>query len=152
MIEDFSLNNNSLKLLYANNKIIRTTANDTTGQMVINVKIRCFILLPLRPLTEAETEQVHKIMSACRLNPDEYLLISDKSKFMAWKDKDHIKEIIWMGLTPADWGLDVSLPAHTATTRASQTWIATFDIAELIHNKDAKSTLWKQALQPHFTT
>lgn len=150
MSEFFSINNNFLRLLYTNNKIISINSIPENQNERISAKIRCLVLLPIRPLADREVTQIEKIMLACKLETEQYKIVQDKMVFQELMKLDHIQDLIWMGLLPRDWGLTISLQPNMCTLIEQKTWIASSDIQELIHDQQAKSALWKQALQPHF--
>jgi len=101
-------------------------------------------------LTEAEREQLQKIMLACKLEADAYYVNDSPAVWLDFRQGEAIRKVILFGVKEQDFGLNITLPLHQPVDFDGRVWIKTLPVSGLMDNPKMKSALWQQALKPVF--
>lgn len=101
-------------------------------------------------LTDAEREQLVKILQACKLEDGAYYIIDTLEVWLDFRLTDAIHTVILFGVAEQDFGLNISLPLHQPVSFDGRTWIKTLPVSALMDNPKMKAALWQQALKPVF--
>ncbi len=140
---------NSFNLLYSKNEIIKLTDNKQKNISEQLLTIRTLIISEQPPSPE-EADQLAKILSACRLLPDQYCTIYLPVSWTQLRTYSNIQEVILFGVTEQLLDLPVLFAENKGVHFDERTWIKTAAIAVLMQSKELKNALWQNALKPHF--
>lgn len=95
-----------------------------------------------------------KMMQACKLSPDDYLVLQpDEENAVSWhslRDKTGAKTIVLLGLLPEDIGVSAMLMPHQVSRFGGANWIVTSSLQELNARPEIKRHLWQYGLKPVF--
>lgn len=146
-----SLNKSFLDVLFSEKKIITSNNGNQKNISEQLLTISALVFIPAYNNREEEEVQLHKILKACTLQPNDYAIISGENAWLDFRELDNIKNVLLFGTQEDSLGLMVQMPWNTVTSFDGRSWIKTYAIADLMKNQQAKNELWQQALKPHFT-
>lgn len=146
-----SINKSFLDVLFSEKKIITSKNGNQKNISEQLLTISTLVFIPAYNNRDEEEVQLHKILKACTLQPENYAIITGENSWLDFRELKNIKHVLLFGIPEAQLGLMVTLPLHTVTSFDERSWIKTYAIADLMKNQQAKNELWQQALKPHFT-
>ncbi len=144
------INDRFLDILFSDRKII-VSKNDlqkNISEQLLTVSVLLFI--PAYNNREAEEVQLHKILKACALQPEQYAILAGANTWLDFRQLEQVKQVLLFGMTEEALGLGIQLPVNRVTAFDGRSWIKTYAIQDLMQNRQAKNDLWQQALKPHF--
>ena len=113
--------------------------------------IKALIFIPAYNNREEEEVQLHKILKACTLQPEDYAIIIGENSWLDFRELPQVKDVLLFGISEADLGIMVKMPLNMVISFDERSWVKTYAITDLMKNQQAKNELWLQALKPHFT-
>lgn len=115
----------------------------------VNPNIHTLIYIPENCSTQ-DIEQVDKILSACQLDNQQVLILKSLIPWRQLRAYQHIKTILLFDVKPSAIQVDIQIPLHYPLQFDERTWIATIHPSQMQSDPNAKASLWKNALKPHF--
>ncbi len=147
-----SKNANFYNVLFSNNKVIRD--KDILEKNISEelLTIRTLLLVaPFRNETE-ESAQLDKILTACRLQKEDYKVDQEIKSWSFYRKMNNIKEVLLFGITEKDLNLDLQFNNNQINKFDGRIFIKTASVAEMLTNQLIKNELWQNALKPHFVS
>jgi len=145
-----SKNGNFLDILFSNNKVIKNGAppekNISEGLLTVRTLV---LIAPFENETE-ESAQLEKILTACKLQKDDYKVEQHINPWSFYRKSEHIKEVLLFGATEKDLNLHLQFTNNQINKFDNRVFIKSTSLSELISNKLIKNELWQNALKPHF--
>lgn len=144
------INERFLDILFSDRKII-VSKNDpqkNISEQLLTVSVLLFI--PAYNNREAEEVQLHKILKACALQPEQYAIITGDNTWLDFRELEQVKHVLLFGMSEEALGLGIHLPFNRVTGFDGRSWIKTYAISDVMQNQQVKNDLWQQALKPHF--
>lgn len=136
--------------LFSNNKVIKNKDNTEKNISEELLTIRTLVLIqPLINETE-ETAQLEKILTACRLQKEDYKVEHEINPWSFYRQSKTIKEVLLFGISEKDLNLNLQFNINQANSFDNRIFIKTSSLAELLTNQVVKNELWQNALKPHF--
>jgi hypothetical protein len=152
MITLNSKNASFYNVLFSNNKVIKDKDSHEKNISEELLTIRTLVLVQ-QPKNEAqETAQLEKILSACRLQKEDYKVERNINSWSFYRQMDRIKEVILFGITEKDLNLDLQFNNNQINKFDERVFIKTASLAEIMANQLIKNELWQNALKPHFAS
>jgi len=139
-------------ILFGDHKIVKPEA--TAGKYTAAVPEGIKALVFAGDLhSEQEREQLEKILGACRIPPEHYLVISGAYKYFSFRKLADIRHIFVFGVAEESLGLAIRFRSHhDIVFFDGKTFIKTVTLRELMDNQQLKNELWQRILKPHFGT
>jgi hypothetical protein len=101
-----------------------------------------------------EEAQLIKMMQACKLEPEGYLVLQlEQEEIIGWhklRDKVKPKTVVLLGISPASLGLSVHLMPHQVGRFDGCNWIPTLGLIDLNKHPEIKGHFWNYGLKPVF--
>jgi hypothetical protein len=145
-IEHMTFNN----VLFSNNKLIENKNNIEKNISEGLLTFRTLVLIaPLNNETE-ELNQLAKILSACKLQQEDYKISPLTNEWSFYRNHQSIKEVLLFGITETDLNICIQMTENQIIKFDSRVWIKTSSISEMINSQQIKNNLWQNALKPHF--
>lgn len=113
--------------------------------------VKALVFIPAYNNREEEEVQLHKILKACTLQPEDYAIIMGQNSWLDFRELPGVKHVLLFGISEEDLGIMIKMPLNTVISFDEKYWVRTYAIANLMSNQHAKNELWQQALKPHFT-
>lgn len=136
--------------LFSNNKVIKNKDNTEKNISEELLTIRTLVLIqPLINETE-ETAQLEKILTACRLQKEDYKVEQEINQWSFYRRSETIKEVLLFGISEKDLNLNLQFNINQANSFDNRIFIKTSSLGELLTNQVVKNELWQNALKPHF--
>jgi DNA polymerase III psi subunit len=112
--------------------------------------VSVLVVMEHQNLTDAEQEQLHKIMQACRLEEGAYVICDTTATWLDFRMEEHLQTVILFGDLEQRFNINILIPIHQPVTFDGRNWIKTCPVSELMNNAQLKSAFWQQALKPIF--
>jgi hypothetical protein len=137
-------------VLFHNSKLIDNKNNIEKNISEGLLTIRTLVLIaPLKNEIE-ELSQLAKILSACKLQQEEYKISLLTNAWSFYRNQESIKEVLLFGITETDLNIGVQMNDNQIIKFDNRVWIKTSSISEMINSQHIKNNLWQNALKPHF--
>ncbi|WP_162903101.1 hypothetical protein [Taibaiella koreensis] len=145
-----SKNDRFFNVLFSNNKIINYKDNSEKNISEELLTIRTLVFCrPLENVPE-ETEQLEKILIACKLQKEAYKVVQNVHSWSFYRKIENIKEILLFGITEKDLNLNILFTENQINKFDNRIFIKTASLATLLSNQQIKNDLWQNALKIHF--
>jgi hypothetical protein len=95
-------------------------------------------------------EQLEKILAACKLQKEDYTIVTLTNDWSYFRHFNTIKEVLLFGMDEQDLNLNIQIPFNQPVNFDNRVWVKTSSVAEMMHSKEIKNALWQSALKPHF--
>jgi hypothetical protein len=143
-------NNNLYNVLFANNKLIRSSGEieKNNSEELLTIQTLVLISPPLQEMEEYV--QLEKMLTACKLQKEQYHVETLIKPWSHYRNFDNIKEVLLFGIQEEDLGINVRLFDNQIHRFDDRTWIKSISIAQMADNQQVKNNLWQNALKPHF--
>lgn len=138
------------KLLFNNYQPIENRNNIEKNISEELLTFRTLVLISPPVNKTDENQQLGKILSACKLQNNDYMISSLTKDWSFYRNSDSIKEVILFGVDENDLNISIQLKENQLVKFDNRIWIKTVSIHEMMKNQAIKNTLWQQALKPHF--
>jgi len=112
--------------------------------------VRTVFVMKQHENTEHHKAVIHSIAKACKLQEQEYVIVTDAYSWKDFRAFEQIKEVILMGVSESDFNILIKLPVHYAYSFDNRNWIKTADVGTLNTDMDIKTVFWKEVLKPYF--
>ncbi len=137
-------------VLFHNNKLIENKNNIEKNISEELLTIRTLILIAQPNNETEELVQLGKILSACKLQQNDYKISYLTNDWSFYRNNDSIKEILLFGISEIDLNLAIQMPVNQIIKFDNRIWVKTLSIAEMANNQQIKNDLWQNALKPYF--
>jgi hypothetical protein len=137
-------------VLFNNNKLIENKNNIEKNISEELLTIRTLILIAQPNNETEELVQLGKILSACKLQQNDYKISYLTNDWSFYRNNDSIKEILLFGISEKDLNLAIQIPVNQIIKFDNRIWVKTLSIAEMANNQQIKNDLWQNALKPYF--
>ena len=152
MITLNSKNANFYNILFSNNKVIKDKDSHEKNISEELLTIRTLVLIQMPKNESEETAQLEKILSACRIQKEDYKVEREIKSWSFYRQIEQIKEVILFGISEKDLNLDIQLISNQINKFDGRVFIKTASLAEMMANQFIKNELWQNALKPHFVS
>ena len=137
-------------VLFNNSKLI---ANKNNIEKNISEELLTFRTLIFTAAPKNETEemlQLGKILSACKLQQNEYIITQLTNDWAFYRNNESIKEVLLFGVSEKELNIAIQIPINQSIKFDNRIWVKTMSIYEMANNQQIKNDLWQNALKPHF--
>lgn len=137
-------------VLFHNNKLIDNKNNIEKNISEELLTIRTLVLIaPLKNEIE-ELSQLTKVLSACKLQQEDYKISLLTNAWSYYRNQESIKEVLLFGITETDLNIGIQMNDNQIIKFDNRIWVKTSSISEMINSQQIKNNLWQNALKPHF--
>lgn len=149
MLKD--INSNFYNTLFNDSKIIKHKNTEEKNISEQLLTIRTLVLAAPLKNEMQDYVQLEKILAACKLQPQDYLVLQEsKNSWLALRKAENIREILIFGNAVHNLDIPISFIDNQIVNFDSRVWIKSLAIDELSNNQQVKNDLWLNALKPHF--
>ena len=143
-------NSNFLNVLFSNNKLIACNEliEKNNSEELLTIRTLVLISTPLQEMEEYV--QLEKMLTACRLQKEDYKVQTSIKEWSYYRNYENIKEVLLFGINENDLNISINIFENQLHQFDGRTWIKSLSISQLAHNQQAKNNLWQNALKPHF--
>jgi hypothetical protein len=138
------------KVLFNNSKLIENKNNIEKNISEGLLTFRTLVIPAPFINQEEELEQLEKILAACKLQKEDYTIVTLTNDWSYFRHFNTIKEVLLFGMDEQDLNLNIQIPFNQPVNFDNRVWVKTSSVAEMMHSKEIKNALWQSALKPHF--
>lgn len=136
--------------LFANNTLIRSSEPIEKNNSEELLTIRTLVLISQPQQEMEEYVQLEKMLTACRLQKDQYKVESMVKPWSYYRNFDNIKEVLLFGISEEDLGINICLSENQLHRFDGRVWIKSISLGQMTNDQQTKNNLWQNALKPHF--
>lgn len=145
-----SENNNFYNVLFGKNELINfnDAIEKKISEELLTIRTLVFITQPIQEMEEYV--QLERMLSACKLQKEDYKVELNIEDWAYYRTCDNIKEVLLFGITEKDLNIGVNIIENQVNQFDNRVWIKSISIAQMANNQQVKNALWQNALKPHF--
>lgn len=129
----------------------KTKIKDNLPAIVDTNNIQTLVITNANPNDAATTQQLQKILDACKLSTQNTTIIHDAPAWTTIKNElNNLENILLFGITENELGITGNWIQNRVIQFDNKNWIKTIGVETLQNNNNFKLDLWNNALKTLF--
>lgn len=129
----------------------KTKIKDNLPAIVDTNNIQTLVITNANPNDTATTQQLQKILDACKLSTQNTAIIHDAPAWTTIKNElNNLENILLFGITENELGITGNWIQNRVIQFDNKNWIKTIGVETLQNNNNFKLDLWNNALKTLF--
>lgn len=129
----------------------KTKIKDNLPAIVDTNNIQTLVITNANPNDAATTQQLQKILDACKLSTQNTAIIHDAPAWTTIKNElNNLENILLFGITENELGITGNWIQNRVIQFDNKNWIKTIGVETLQNNNNFKLDLWNNALKTLF--